>query len=372
MAPASAQRNADVLERMLDFCRFAKSNQLNVTQGRVIDCVRALAAIDWANEDDFRLALRTNIASSRAEEQAFDRLFRHYFYGEDNAPIVAPRPLNSEKIRGRQGHAHSDIHDALVTDPQQFSAAASTRDIDLQQRWMHDAASLDKVIQSLARKLATRLSRRLCADRHGETVDLRRTIRRNERHGLDLVDLSYKARQIRKTRLVMLCDVSGSMDSFNPFLLQLMLGVQRALKNSRTFAFSTQVSEITAALRRRSVENTLRELGQAVKHWSGGTKVGAALAVINRAVLREGVARSTVLVIISDGYDNGDVKQIEREMKTAKRRVRKIVWINPMYGASTFQVRAAGMRAAIPYIDHFLPAFDADSLEVLVRELGKV
>ncbi|MGR9092585.1 MAG: VWA domain-containing protein [Gammaproteobacteria bacterium] len=197
-------------------------------------------------------------------------------------------------------------------------------------------------------------------------------MRRNVRHGMDMLELSRVKRRTRKTRLVLLSDVSGSMDAFNPFLLQLMLGLQQALKNSRTLVFSTQLSEITTILRRSSVRQTLDEIGTTVKHWSGGTDIGAALAELNRGVLREGSSRATVAIIISDGYDNGSSERIEREMQAMRRRVRKVVWINPMFGATTFQVRAAGMKAALPYVDHFLPAFNAASLKILVRELARI
>jgi uncharacterized protein with von Willebrand factor type A (vWA) domain len=162
------------------------------------------------------------------------------------------------------------------------------------------------------------------------------------------------------------------MDAFNPFLLQLMFGLQQALAHSRTVVFSTRSTEITAPLRRRSVADILADIGRTVRHWSGGTDIGAALAALNRGVLREGSARRTVLVVISDGYDNGDVARLTAELALARRLVRTLVWINPMYGATTFSVRAAGMRAALPYIDHFLPAFNGRALHVLVKSLAQL
>lgn len=159
-------------------------------------------------------------------------------------------------------------------------------------------------------------------------------MRRSVRHGLDLVELSRAARKTRQGRMVMLCDVSGSMDTFNPFLLQLMFGLQQALKASRTLVFSTELSEITHYLRRRSIDETLREIGDKVRHWSGGTDIGAALAELNRGVLREASSRSTVLVVISDGYDNGEPARIAQELAVSKRRIRSLVWINPMFGGT--------------------------------------
>jgi uncharacterized protein with von Willebrand factor type A (vWA) domain len=151
-----------------------------------------------------------------------------------------------------------------------------------------------------------------------------------------------------------------------------MLGLQRELKNSRTVVFSTHVTEITSFLRRQPVEQTLREIGERVRHWSGGTNIGGALATLNRGILREGSARSTIAIIISDGYDTGDTAVIAREMRALRRRVRTVVWINPMFGSQTFKPRASGMRAALPYIDHFLPAYNVQSLRVLVRGLSRV
>jgi uncharacterized protein with von Willebrand factor type A (vWA) domain len=260
----------------------------------------------------------------------------------------------------------------MIGETDAFGAEEVAGRANLAMRWDADAPPLEQLIRDLARRLATRPSRRSQAARHGRRLDMRRTVRRNIRHGLELVDLAKVRAKTRKTRLVLLSDVSASMDVFNPFLLQLMLGLQQALKNSRTVVFSTQTSEITTLLRRRSVPEILAEISQNVRHWSGGTDIGAALAELNRGILREGSARATVLIVISDGYDNGAVERIEAELAAAKRRIRSLVWINPMYGASTFSVRASGMKAAMPYIDHFLPAFNAKALHTLVRALGQL
>ena len=362
---------APLLERTLELCRRCKEARLTVTQGRVIDAFRSLGFVDWLNEEDFRLALRANLASSRDEERVFDRVFDNYWHGADNdaGHRIGMRP---ELVHGNVEYGRPEGHREILTDPENFSGEEVVRDLNLAARWDPDAPPLAQVIRALAKRLATRPSRRTRYSPHGRSIDIRRSVRRNVRHGMDLLELSRKKRRTRKTRIVMLCDVSGSMDAFNPFLLQLMLGLQQELKNSRTVVFSTKVTEITSLLRRRTLAQTLREVGESVRHWSGGTDIGGALARLNRGVLNEGSSRSTVAVIISDGYDNGDVETIKREMTTLRRRVRTVVWINPMYGATTFIIRAAGMKAALPFVDYFLPAFDASSLRTLVSELACV
>ena len=369
--PRTSAVAASTFARTLELCRLAKAAKLPVTQGRVIDVFRSLESIDWLNEEDFRLALRVNLVANRHEEVVFDRVFAAFWrrHEHDDGNY---KPWRPELIRGDKQYGDQTGHEDLLTEVQRYGGEEVVRDLNLAARWDPQAPPLDQIIRELAKRLATRPSRRMQHATHGARVDLRRSVRRNVRHGMDLLELSRVARRTRKTRLVLLADVSGSMDAFNPFLLQLMLGLQKALKNSRTLVFSTELTEVTALLRRGTIRQTLDEVSATVRHWSGGTNIGNALARLNRGILREGSARSTVAIVISDGYDNGATSRIETEMRAMRRRVRKIVWINPMYGATTFQVRAAGMKAALPYVDHFLPAFNAASLQVLVRELARI
>lgn len=360
-----------ITARTLEFCRELRAGGLAITPARVIDALRALPHVDCTLPEDFRLALRLNLASSHADEIIFNRVFNRYFLGQDDGHSPSSG-IRGESARGQLGHQPKALDQAVATAPEHASTQAHARAVDLTNRWDPAAPPLAQIIRELARRLATRPSRRYQSGRHGDRVDLRRSLRRSARYGLELLGLAYAKPKRRRTRLVMLCDVSGSMDAFNPFLLQLLFGLAQALRNSRTFVFSTQISDITAALRRRSSADALREIANTVRHWSGGTDIGAALAQLNRQVLRTGSASATVAVIISDGYDNGPIERIDHEMAALGRRVAKVVWINPMYGASTFQVRAAGLRAALPHVDHFLPAFDARALKVLVRELARV
>jgi uncharacterized protein with von Willebrand factor type A (vWA) domain len=136
--------------------------------------------------------------------------------------------------------------------------------------------------------------------------------------------------------------------------------------------FSTRATEITQLLRHQSVAQTLASIGQGARHWSGGTDIGGALAQVNRVVLREGSASSTVAIIVSDGYDQGDPTVVRREMEALRRRTRVVVWINPLLGTEGYAPIAQGMRAALPHVDRFLPAHDVASLRALCRTLVHV
>ncbi len=350
----------------------ARNAGILISPSRTIDVFRALSQIDISQKDDYRIALRVNLASSKEDEVLFDRLFNNYW---DKLPesegdyILA----NSEMIKGDLDVGLSNEgHRDMLSESDSFAGTEVSRRANLAFRWHERSPSLARLIRTLARKLATRSSRRRKVSNDGAKIDIRHSVRKSIPFGMELLKLSKTKAKVRKTRIIMLCDVSGSMDVFNPFLLQLMLGVQKLLKNSRTIVFSTKISEITGLLKGQSVHDVLSKVSKAVRHWSGGTNIAEAIARLNRGLLLEGSAKSTVLIVISDGYDNGDVKRITKELTTTKRHIRSLIWINPMYGASSFEVRAKTMKAAMPFIDEFLPAYNAESLGKLVSGLAQI
>lgn len=337
-----------------------------------MDALRSISHIDWSSQSDFKAALQINLVSTREQEFEFERLFNAFWCSHQFEEQKDKINLRPEPIQGNLEDGWKEAHRDLLADPDQFSSEEVARDLNLSLRWAEEDPPLEPVIKALAKKVASRPSRRRMPDNKGTLVDMRRTLRGASRNGFDFIPFLHSKKRIRKTRIVLLCDVSGSMDAYNPFLLRLMLGLQKELKNSRTVVFSTQVTEITNLLRYKSVPETLREVSKSVSHWSGGTNIGLSLATLNRGILKEGSAKSTVGVIVSDGYDQGDTEIIKSEISALRRRVRKLVWINPMYGSVSYQPTARGMQAALPYIDLFLPAWDAASLRTLIREFATV
>ena len=369
--PTVQAARSELFRRLLNFCQVLKAAGLGVTPRRLIDLFRALPYIDLLQADDFRWALRSNLVSSREEEQAFDRLFDAFWFNSSRLEEVATE-IELEPRENDQNREYPEAPPDELGSPQHWSRDEVSRDLNLSSRLQTANPATDRMVRELAKRLATRPSRRRQASRHGDRIDLRRSLRRSARYGMDLVELGRTRRRVRKTRLVLLCDVSGSMDTYNPFLLELMLGIQKALKNSRTVVFSTRATEIGATLRQRSVRETLSKIAKCARHWSGGTDIGEGLASMNRRILREGTPRSTVAIILSDGYDQGDTDRIDSEMRALRRRVRKVVWINPLLGTKGYAPIAKGMRAALPHVDHFLPAHDIASLKSLCTDLARV
>src|SRR5262249_19249247 len=216
--PAPAGRPAALHERVLTFCRLLRRMGFGVTSGRIIDAFRALDRVSVQRRDEFRLALRTNLVSSRDEELLFDRVFETFWDGAPDVELVA-RELNLEPRSDDRNEEIPDEPPDLLGSPRQYSRDELRRQKALLGQWPGESREMRRLLRALLASLAPRPSRRRRPARNGARIDLRRTLRRNVRHGMDVVDLARTDRKVRKTRLVLVCDVSGSMDTYNPFLL---------------------------------------------------------------------------------------------------------------------------------------------------------
>jgi uncharacterized protein len=171
---------------------------------------------------------------------------------------------------------------------------------------------------------------------------------------------------------VLLCDVSGSMDCYSRFLIQFMYGLQNELWGVETFVFSTSLSRITHLIRTKEIAGALERISHSVVGWSGGTNIGRSLATFNRDFAPSLVTHRTVVVIISDGWDRGDVSLLENEMQSIKRRCYKILWLNPLLASENYEPLCKGMQAALPYLDLFLSVNNLNSLVALGRNLQRM
>jgi uncharacterized protein with von Willebrand factor type A (vWA) domain len=246
----------------------------------------------------------------------------------------------------------SDIESTMGKDFSSFQAA--------------DLAEVERLAAQIARRLATRRSRRLKPSRRRGRVDLRRTMRLSLTRG-ELIDLARRERKILKTKLVIFCDVSGSMDLYSRLLLQFLYALQNHLGRMETFVFSTRLHRITEELRHASYRDALARLGD-VKDWSGGTKIGESLRAFNIGWPKL-IDRDTVVLILSDGWDTGEPAILTEALRTMRRRAGKVIWLNPLLGSPDYQPLTQGMQAALPEIDAFLPAHNLESFRALARHL---
>jgi uncharacterized protein with von Willebrand factor type A (vWA) domain len=374
-------RHSSLAAHLVGFARLLKLAGFDVTSGRVIDAARALVTIDVSRREDVRLALRACFVSTVEQTALFDELFNlHWSAAEQFDPSLglepereAPPRLSNRLERGLVSLATEPSFVPGEENPAEtYSAVDVLTTKDFSDYTDQDLRRARRMVRALAPKLATAMSRRPRPARSGGPVDLRRSIRRSVRHGGEVMDLVRTRRRVRKLRLVVLCDVSGSMDSYSRFMVQLLYVLQNELRGVSTFVFSTRLSEVTHLLKTRSFDEALREIGARVDAWSGGTSIGESLAAFNLVHARRCVSSRTVLLIISDGWDRGDTRQLVRAMQSFRRRAHSVIWLNPLLGHPGYRPLAKGMAAALPYVDHFLPVNNLDSLVRLARTLVRL
>jgi hypothetical protein len=231
---------------------------------------------------------------------------------------------------------------------------------------------MSRVVEEFARALARRLNRRYRKLSGRGRIDLRRTLRTNLRRGGELVDLVFRSRRQRKLKLVVLCDVSRSMDLYCRFLLQFLYAFASAYRRLEVFGFSTSLRRLTATLREGEWSHVLAGLSRDMPEWSGGTRIGACLADFADSWSESLVDRRTAVIILSDGWDTGDPDMLSHAMARIRRRAFAVLWLNPLMGSPGFRPETEGMLAALPHIDLLAPAHNVAALRDLAKSLGRL
>ena len=234
----------------------------------------------------------------------------------------------------------------------------------------HELAQLYRLMSRIRLATPLRRTRRYEKARRGRRVDMRRTLRTSLRTAGDPIRLAHRRRRIVPRRLVMLCDISGSMEPYARAYLQFLTCAAASGPNAETFVFATRLTRLTRALASRNPERAIQRAAAAAPDWSSGTRIGDALKAFNDRHGRRGMARGAVVVILSDGWERGDPMLVGREMERLARLAYRIVWVNPRVSASAFSVRAGGMVAALPYCDALVSGHSFEALAEVVEAIG--
>jgi uncharacterized protein with von Willebrand factor type A (vWA) domain len=229
-----------------------------------------------------------------------------------------------------------------------------------------DLAAMERLLTRLAEKLATRPSRRLVPALGRGTMDPRRSFRAALATDGEFLKLARRARAIEEPRLVALCDTSGSMDAHTRFLLAFLLALKRTARRTEIFVFNTALTRVTPWLVPGKAARTLEKVSASVPDWSGGTRIGECLEAFVENHLDGTVDAKTVVLIVSDGLDRGDLERLAAAMRAIHSRARRVLWLNPLLSDPRYEPTARGMAAALPYVDRLLPAHNLETLERLL------
>jgi uncharacterized protein len=344
-----------------------------------IDAAAALALVDLLDRAEVHRTLRIAFRLPRDAWDAFDRLFEEYWDGRR-----APRHPALDHALERESRAPAqwrwDGQRVRLEMPEErerpegdtpgYSPEAMLRRKPFEEFSDADLAAMERLVAQLARKLATRRSRRLVPTAARGIVDLRRSFRRALASDGDFLRLARRSRPLDEASLVILYDTSGSMDVYTRVLLPFAFALRRVVRRVEIFAFNTTLVRVTRMISPAKVLKSLDALSAGVPDWSGGTRIGDCLAEFVSSYKKELIDRNTTIVCVSDGLDQGDVGLLEDSMRELRARAGKIIWLNPLLGDKRYRPECAGMRAALPFVDHFCPAHDLASLEGLLRFVG--
>jgi uncharacterized protein len=373
-----------LLNNTVLFCRALRERGLLATPSEAIDAVTTLSLIDFDDREEIFLSLRSVLTSRVEDFPIFEELFEDFWSRLGQSPIprkIVESEATSTSVRlSSREHGHKGLAFFLehwgaarsrAAEPINLPGASdveSDAEKDFSLFGADELEEISRLARRIARRLARSTSRRWETAGRGPKVDLRRTLRQSLRNGGEFVNLSFKRRKQKKTRLVVICDVSGSMDLYSQVLLQFVHGLQNSFARVETFVFSTTLERITGHLRNNSYRQALERLGINVRGWSGGTLIGASVGSFNSGWPKL-VDKRAVVIILSDGWDTGEPEQLSAALANLRRRAGKLIWLNPLLGSPAYQPLVRGMQSALPYIDVFAPLHNLASLRALERHL---
>lgn len=393
-----------LLGAAVDFGRRLRRAGLAIDLGAVIDFGRSLELVGLADRELVREAGAAVFVRRREERERYDAVFDG-FWGR--RPAAAPLPVPTRIVddresdppdereeraargaderpdapeqagrtapadpRGTEDAPPADEVEALTISPQAWSHDRLDRDRQFDRMTASELREAERFVDLLSPRLERRRTRRRELHPRGRILATRATLRRNLQTGGAPIRLAWQRPIRRPRRLVVLCDISGSMERHGRLLLRFSQALAASAVRTEAFVFGTRLTRVTRLLRARDRDAALAAVAEATADWSGGTRIGECLHEFNRRWARRTLPSSAVVVIVSDGWDRGDPALVQDEMARLQRRCHRLIWLNPLASAEGYRPLAAGMAAALPHVDDFVPAGNLASLERLAELLA--
>jgi len=377
-------------ENVMHFARLLRAAGMRIGSGRVIDCVRALEIAGSEQfplrRDDWYWTMSAVLLSRQEQRPIFDQAFRIFW----RDPKLAERMMSLmlPQAYGRTAKPEQQqsqrLTDALFQQPREDSSPEklelearltfSSREIlsrmDFDTMSAAELVEAKKMLSELRLPLPLIRTRRFYPHPRGVRVDLRKTLRQSLREGGDIIPLVRTAPSELHPPLVVLCDISGSMNPYSRMFLHFLHAITNDRDRVAVFVFGTRLTNITRQLRHRDVDVAMARVAEAIKDWSGGTRIGASLREFNWRWGRRTLAQNACVLLVSDGLDREAGEGLGEEMERLGKSCRTLVWLNPLLRYEKFEARPAGVRAMLPHVDLFLPVHNLKSLVDLARTLS--
>ena len=369
------QRQTSLSANIVQFCRFLRPKGFAVGVEEEIITLQALQFIDYTDPFIFRMAIKATLCRSKTQAEEFDLLFNDYWKQLSKAvdaktkdeeskkqkPVSQQSPFKSLKT-WLHGNRNNDTEETAT-----YSIQENLLQKDFSSIPDDEVEDLMQIIRALAKRLAAKTNRRYKFSHQIKMPDLRQTLRKNLRRGGELMELAYRKPKRNRVKLVLLCDVSKSMELYTAFLIQFMFAFQQVYGRMETFTFGTSLRRLTVFLKENNFRGALHLLESENNDWAGGTRIGESFDSFVKIYSKKMLDSKTVVIILSDGWDKGNMDTLKKSMEAIQARSKKIIWLNPLAGYPSYRPDVSGMQTVMPFVDVFAPVHNAESL----RRLGK-
>ncbi|MDH5399211.1 MAG: VWA domain-containing protein [Cyclobacteriaceae bacterium] len=354
---------------VIDFVNALREEGLIIGPGEVKEILQGLATGLVGRRSDFKCCLKSLCCGSRKDLPVFERLFEMFWQIQSNG--VGSK--TKVKVKDEQqkssliflGHKKGQWGESEEEDSRSVSGASKVerlRKTDFSHVERVDAALLEEIAAQLFKQMEHRLKRRLKYSARGSVLNMGRTLRKSISKGGWPTEMVFQRKRPARRKLIVLLDISGSMDKYSHYLLRFVITLRKLFKNIEAFTFSTQLDRITPFLNEKGQKEIYNRMSQNLNSWSGGTRIGECLEVFNEKYSREVLTGSSVVLVFSDGLETGEVVHLEKALMHIKRRSRHLIWLNPLKGMKGYQPVQRGMATALPHLDYFMSAHNLDSL----------
>lgn len=382
-----------LVENVVRFARLLRAAGLPVGPGRALEAVRAVGAVGVASKADLYWSLHATLVNRREQRDVFDQAFRLFWRDpkllERAMGMLLPPAVGDDRDDSKADEALRRVAEAFRThdrpppqaepaaeDEERFDAAMTFSDRELLQKKDFEQMSAEEMARAqramarLVSPFPERRTRRHRPDKAGRRLDHRATMRAMLRSGGDMATLAFKAPRVEHPPLVVLLDISGSMERYARMFLHFVHLLANDRERVQVFLFGTRLTNVTRALRQKDIDKALAKVSALVEDWSGGTRIGACLREFNWRWARRSLARSPTVLFVSDGLDREAGAGLSIEAERLAKSCGRLVWLNPLLRYEKFEPKSLGVKAILPHVDEFRPIHNLDSLEALVAALA--
>ena len=382
VASSNDESKGHLLRNIVLFGRLLRAMGMDVTPTQVLDFVESLDYIDLRQREDVKNSAQAILVNRYEHLPLFNQAFDLFWQARGESELIdmnlgvlsrkSSQPPKLEILPNQPGSGQDaperESEEPLIDTIYTYSNREVLWRKDFAELRPEEMEEVKRAMQAMVWELEQRRTRRKTRAPHGIHLDLRRTLRQNLRYGGEPLQLTWRRRKLKRRPLIVISDISGSMERYSRVLLKFIYVISNGLEKVEAFVFSTRLTRITHHLRDRNIDTAMTQAAGAVHDWAGGTRIGEALKTFNYEWGRRVLGQGAIVMIISDGWDRGDIDLLRREIIRLQLSCHRLIWLNPLLGSENYEPLTRGIQTALPYVDDFMPVHNLQSL----AQLGKL